>query len=117
MSKESDEALAAGFGLFGFAIFVILIVLGWRWAVHKIHSYPTTYCTAWTRAVSIEPTNHDNGKYSDEQYIVRYADGSLDGQSQGDIPFARCTHKVKTTAKKESSWKTVGSLGYVDWEE
>ena len=86
----------------------------WKYASNR----PTTYCTKWTRAKSIEPTNSDNGKYSDEQYIVKYEDGSVAGQDQGAIPYARCTDKVRVHhSQKQLGWKTVNNYTGVDWEE
>lgn len=118
MSKEPLD-LAGMVATSALILIVVAVIVGPIWAVYVYaQSRPTTYCTEWTRAVSIQPTNHDNGKYSDEQYVVKYEDGSQDGQSQGDIPYARCTNKVRVrdTLKKEN-WKTINSFNSVDWEE
>lgn len=117
MENNNQDNFGEVVGGISILIAIVLIILGIRTIVHSAHNRPTTYCTTWTRAVSITPTNHDNGKYSDEQYVVRYADGSIDGQSQGDIPFARCTHKVKTSKPPQYGWKTVDQFGYVDWDQ
>lgn len=102
--------------LLGFVMPLGICIL-FAFAVYKlIDSRPTTYCTKWVKAVSIEPTNSDNGKYSDEQYIVKYEDGSISGQAQGDIPFARCTSTVRTNhSKAKSEWKIVSRGGEVEW--
>lgn len=62
MSKENILTTATVVLIIA-AVVGVSVVLPWRYAAGR----PTTYCTRWTRAVSIEPTNHDNGKYSDEQ--------------------------------------------------
>jgi hypothetical protein len=111
--STADGVLAVVGGLL---VIVVLGLIVWG-VIRWIKSYPTTYCTEWTRVVSITPTNHDNGKYSDEQYIVKYADGSVDGYDQGTIPFARCTHKVSTTNPPQKNWKIVSPYGTVDWEQ
>lgn len=116
MNKD-DAIIETISNLLTLGIIIGLCFLGARWFSHWLHSRPTTYCTAWTRAVSITPTNHDNGKYADEQYIVKYANGSIDGQSQGDIPYARCTNKINTVKVPKPEWKKVDSFGDVDWEQ
>lgn len=114
MSDRSENILGV------IVVLLIISILGGLIACIRVYSanQPTTYCTEWTRAVSITPTSHDDGKYSDEQYIVKYADGSITGQDQGNIPFARCTKKVRVHhTQKKSGWKTVYGYSGVDWEE
>lgn len=102
-------------GIVVVVVAVCLIIGGLSWF---IASRPTTYCTKWTRAVSIEPTNSDNGKHSDEQYIVKYEDGSITGQDQGAIPFARCTAQTRVhMSQKQPGWKEVNSFKTVDWQQ
>ena len=36
-----------------------------------------TYCTEWSKVVSIEPVYEDNGKYEDEAFIVKWDNGSV----------------------------------------
>lgn len=112
MSTSDKQALTVG----ATVVLVFVGMIAWLW--HEAETQPTTYCTEWTRAVSIEPTNSDNGKHADEQYVVKYEDGSMDGQDQGGIPFARCTNKVDVhESKAKSNWKVVDSYGDVDWEQ
>jgi hypothetical protein len=112
MSGESKAALLGGVIILAGFILVAAFALEYK------ENLKTTYCTDWTRAVSIEPTNSDNGEHADEQYIVRYEDGSVDGQDQGKIPFARCTHKVDVPKdEKKPHWKVVNDYSGVDWEQ
>lgn len=115
--NDNSEGEFIVVAIIGVAITIFFLVMLFRGFVHWMDSRPTTYCTNWTQAISITPTNHDNGKYSDEQYIVKYADGSIDGQDQGDIPFARCTRQVQVPdSQKEPGWKIVTMYG-VQWDE
>lgn len=94
-------------------IVVPLVGIGWF-----IASRPTTYCTDWVKAVSIEPSFEDNGKHEDEQYVVKYEDGSVTGQDQGLIPFARCTAQTRVhQSDKQPGWKEVSTWGDVNWQQ
>lgn len=115
--EDKQDVTGEVFGGIAVIVVIILIILGVRAIFHSAHNRPTTYCTAWTRAVSITPTNHDNGKYSDEQYVVKYEDGSIDGQDQGQIPYARCTNKIRTASSPNPDWKVVDTFGDVDWDQ
>lgn len=123
--KDSSSVVIGGveivLQLFAMAAVAVVCFFGWRLMSATWHTLtkerPSWYCTSWVRAVSIESTNADNGKYSDEQYVVKYEDGTVEGKSQGDIPYARCTRKVKVmSADAKPSWKPVDSYGEVNWE-
>lgn len=86
---------------------------GWGFVRHM-----TTYCTDYVKVKTIEPKHYDDGKYSDEMYIVTWEDGVIEGSAQGDINPYRCTKQTKApSTEAQPSWKPVSSYGTVEWEQ
>lgn len=114
MSKLIENGLATLVVVLIISPLAAIPLLIWWYA----SSQPTTYCTDWVKVESIKPTNRDNGKHEDEQYIVTYKDGSLEGFDQGGIPYARCINKVEVHhSAAKSHWKTVHPYAGVDWAQ
>lgn len=102
--------------LFAALLVFLVVVLFHKAAGWPIISHRTTYCTSWVKVVKITPTNADNGKYSDEQYIVKWSDGTVEGRDQGAIDPYRCTHTVRVPdSQRQRGWKTVDESGNTDW--
>jgi hypothetical protein len=111
--KEVLKTIAIAVAVIALIVGVIALII---WGLMRLADGPKTYCTSWVKAIEIKPSYEDNGKHEDEQYVVKYEDGSVQGYDQGNMPFARCTNKVEvhpTQAKDE--WKTV-DYDEVDWE-
>lgn len=110
-----DNTIKIMLSLLSVGFMALILWLGWGWLNHQQQHW-TKYCTAYTKLISIHPTNHDNGKYSDEQYIAKWANGTTTGEDQGSIPPYRCTTTKKVPdSERQPGWKIQNIYGTTDW--